>query len=110
MEKILCAAIWYDNGDTRPHLPKNINSGIVVGGYRHPSCLSSLASILYPNWQTISIEDMVRIDCLNKQVQGFITNKNRFVNRKEAAEIAIASGQVTQVEFPKTGLHSEDLY
>jgi hypothetical protein len=30
MEKILCAAIWYDDGKKYIMQPKNIDSGIVV--------------------------------------------------------------------------------
>lgn len=39
--------------------------------------------------------------------QGFLTNKGRFVNRKEAAEIASFQGQV---DTPTTILFSEDLW
>lgn len=41
------------------------------------------------------------------EVQGFITTKNRFVDRKEAAEIAYSAGQIAS---PKDELYSEDLY
>ena len=41
--------------------------------------------------------------------QGFITNHNRFVDRKEAFEIAIASGQTITKHNPKDILLSEDL-
>lgn len=42
--------------------------------------------------------------------QGFITNTGRFVNRREAAAIAFEAAQVTKLEWPHAGLHSEDLW
>lgn len=45
------------------------------------------------------------IDC----VQGFMTDENEFVDRKEAQEIAIKAGQVSS-EHKGTDLYSEDLY
>lgn len=39
--------------------------------------------------------------------QGFFTSKNRFVSRKEAAQIAFSSGQITK-EIVE--LHSEDVW
>ena len=49
---------------------------------------------------------------MGKSIQGFLTSKDRFVNRKEALEIAIAAGQVNENELgnPLIGLFSEDLY
>ena len=39
--------------------------------------------------------------------QGFLTSKDRFVTRKEAAQIALDVGQITE---PVDILFSEDLY
>lgn len=39
-----------------------------------------------------------------------MTNKNRFVNRKEAAVIAYEAGQTIGVITHPVGLFSEDLY
>lgn len=44
---------------------------------------------------------------LNETEQGFYTSKGRYVNRKEAAEIAYAAGQI---DTPVSRLYSEDLY
>ncbi len=41
--------------------------------------------------------------------QGFFTSKGRFVDRKEAAAIALKAGQITKIQR-KLGLMSEDLY
>lgn len=44
--------------------------------------------------------------------QGFYTSKGRFVDRKEAMQIAIECGQVLEKNLhnPSIGLFSEDLY
>jgi len=95
-EYILCAAIYYDDGQKYVHQPKNIDVGIVVCGRRHHNCFSILYNLL---------DDKYDIKLAN--TQGFLTSKDRFVSRAEAAEIALASGQIDK----KTDvLFSEDLY
>ena len=43
--------------------------------------------------------------------QGFITSENRFVDRKEAVDIAVAAGQTEHHEWgPRLLLFSEDLW
>lgn len=44
---------------------------------------------------------------IGEYVQGFLTNKNRFVNREEAAKIHISNGH--KIDF-ENRLFSEDLY
>ena len=41
--------------------------------------------------------------------QGFITNKDKFVNRKQAARIALRSKQIKKLNWPPL-LYSEDLW
>ena len=41
--------------------------------------------------------------------QGFVLSDDRFVSREEAADIAIAAGQITQLKHPPK-LYSEDLW
>ena len=41
------------------------------------------------------------------EVQGFITNTDRFVDREEASKIAFESGQTKEL---KKRLYSEDIY
>jgi hypothetical protein len=43
-------------------------------------------------------------------VQGFMTSTGRFVDRKEAWEIAVASGQIDENRGYNKELFSEDLY
>ena len=44
------------------------------------------------------------------QTQGFLTSEHKFVNRKEAAKIAIASGQVSKDILHSCNLISENLW
>ena len=39
-EYILCAAIHWDDGETYPHQPKNITTGLVICGRRHHNILA----------------------------------------------------------------------
>ena len=41
--------------------------------------------------------------------QGFLTNTGRYVNRREAAHIAITSGQIDGMKWPPY-LYSEDIW
>lgn len=99
IEYILCSAIWFDDSiDTYIHQPVNIKTGYVVCGHRHHNCFTI----------TAMLQGVLRKERnTRKETQGFLTNKNRFVTREEAAEIAYASGQIQQ---PKKQLFSEDLY
>ena len=45
-----------------------------------------------------------------QRYQGFVTTTGRFVDRKEAAQIALASGQITELKFVSDELFSEDLW
>jgi hypothetical protein len=93
-EYILCAAIHYDDGIERIHQPENIKTGIVVCGRRHHNCLIIFTQFSYDRDKT-------------KFKQGFLTNTDRFVTRKEAAHIAYKCGQINKQL--KT-LFSEDLW
>lgn len=92
-EYILCAAVYVDNGNFYEHQPVNIENGIVISGRRHHNCLLTLFN--------------TNIDYKGRTIQGFITNKDKFVNRKEAGKIAFACGQTKELEET---LFSEDLY
>jgi hypothetical protein len=109
MEKILCAAIWYDDGKKYHFQPVNINSGIVVSGLRHPHCKVILMAWLYPDWQNDTLQENIKNEVNRKEVQGFITSKQRFVDRREALTIAILAQQITEAKYGNQ-LYSEDLY
>jgi hypothetical protein len=98
---IICAAIWFKDGNKYSHQPRNIDSGIVVCGRRHHNCFLT----------AFELNGGKCIDGLNetnkKAVQGFLTSDDRFVDRKEAGVIAFKAGQNNRL---KERLFSEDLY
>ena len=96
--KILCAAIHFDDGEIHFHTPKNIKTGFVMCGHRHHNCFASLAA-------TVSKEQFIEFNQNN--VQGFLTDTNEFVSRKDGAIIAKLAGQCKE---NVAKLHSEDLY
>lgn len=95
-EYILCAAIHFKDGIERFNQVKNIKSGIVVTGRRHSDCYTIAIAI---------DKIMISID----HVQGFLTSKNRFLNREEAYELAVKCEQIKEDSGPRT-LISENLY
>ena len=95
-EYILCAAIHYDDGIERIHQPKNIETGFVVCGRRHHNCIT-----------TVGVFGKRSADYAGRMTHGFLTNKDRFIGRKEAVCVALFSGQI---EKSKSELFSEDLY
>jgi len=99
-EYIICAANYYADGKKHEHQPKNINSGFVICGRRHHNIFMTVGLLLDGEQE--------RITDLNKFCeQGFVTSKDRFVERDEAGEIAFKAGQTTEL---KKCLFSEDLY
>lgn len=97
-ETILCAAIWYKEVNPRAtHRPINTPGGIVLCGYRHGDIIS----------QVLPLAGKRQFE-LGEHIQGFLTNKNRFVDREEGAEIFISNGGI--LKYSKTKLYSEDLY
>lgn len=98
-EYILCAAVWFKDGKPYEHQPININMGIVVCGQRHHNCLFT-AWALRKGLTSLS-------EANGKNIQGFLTSKNRFVDRKEAGQIAYKAEQIGKLT---DCLFSEDLY
>lgn len=94
-EYILCSAIWYQDGELYIDQPINIESGFVICGRRHHNIINTLGQKFFFRSAT------------QKHIQGFITSLNRFVDRKEGADIAYNSGQTMS---KKKELFSEDLY
>lgn len=107
IETIICSAIWYkDLPLVKPEVllnrgfrPYNVDRGIVFCGWRHPNCM----------YQMVAITGLSDYQAGHGE-QGFLTNKNRFVDREEGAQIALESGQIEKLNFSKTILYSEDLY
>lgn len=97
IEKILCAAIWFDDGIAHEHEVKNIKTGFVVCGRRHHNVFSTMYLLSKKDTSYLKLE----------KEQGFITNLNRFVDRYEGRKIAFEAGQTNDSEGQ---LFSEDLY
>lgn len=107
-EYILCAATWYkelelkrpDVLEPRNYRPNNVDKGIVFSGWRHHNCL----------YQKVAITGLSDSQS-GEYEQGFLTSKNRFVDRKEALEIALLQNQILDINDVRGNkLHSEDLY
>ncbi len=95
-EYILCAAIWVNDKKRREHQPLGIEEGVVSCGHRHHNCFI----MLYEMLRKKKMKSGLLI------VQGFLTSKGRFVDRKVAGYIA---RRVKQTE-DKGILFSELLY
>lgn len=99
-EYILCAATWFDDGKEYKYQPKNTDSGIVLCGWRHPAMFQQIGGL---------VRERQELGIYEKE-QGFLTNKNRFVDREEGLKIARAANQILPSRNPYRELHSEDLY
>ena len=100
-EIIICAAIWYKDFPFHIHNTVNTGSGLVVSGYRHGQVIG-IVNIL-AQLRTVEIAP----DAVGEYVQGFLTNKNRFLDRKEAHKLFVKNGGKPDW---KDELYSEDLY
>lgn len=95
-ERVLCAAIWYKDFDAPVHTVTNLNKGVVMCGFRHGLIIGQCTQLLGK-----------RQFEMGKYVQGFLTTKNRFLDREEAHKLFKDNGGIP--EF-KDELYSEDLY
>lgn len=103
MEFIICSAIWFQDGKVHVHQPKNISSGYVVCGRRHHNCFSIKADIygecLGDTWEGKRMP----------HEQGFLTNSDRYVDRKAGLLIARQAAQL--LYEPRTDeLFSENIF
>ena len=96
-EYILCSAIYYttDKAEQIVFRPINTDRGLVVCGYRHTAIINQYFDMTLKRTAQVP------------HIEGFLTSKNRFVNRAEAALVAHEAGQIDK---PKRELFSEDLY
>ena len=106
-EYILSAAIWYKDGTEAPRgfIAQNIDSGVVIGQWRHGKVINIRAT--NPLWNAKKLAER-RGETpmeINKhedtlpyfdEVDGFITSKGRFVDRWQAAELALLCGQIDE--------------
>ena len=97
-EKVICAAIWFKDIHPRAHhRPTNTPGGVVLCGHRHPHVISQINAITGKKMAEVG-----------KYIDGFLTDRNRFVDREEGANIFISNGG--ELKYSKTKLFSEDLY
>lgn len=102
-EYIVSAMVHWDDSIKYPFQPTNINSGLCIAGHRHAQCIL-IGSKIFGYVKE-------RVDKGIQETQGFLTSKNRFLNRKEAAELIIEIGQREKlVYFGGKELDSSDLY
>lgn len=99
-EKVMCSAILvHDHSIKCIHKPTNIEKGLVITGYRHCDCFEVISRI-YPRDVFIK----------HGHTQGFLTNKNRFVDRVEAKLIATQTNQLLERASNGNELFSEDVW
>lgn len=85
-EFIICAAIYYDDGEKYAHQPINIEHGIVICGKGHHNCIATLAGL--KGWDNYDRRK------LGFKSQGFLTSNDRFVSRQEGYIIALNAKQI----------------
>lgn len=100
-EYIMCSAIWYRDLETSNLLPFNKANGIVLCGWRHGNIIAQMKALT--DLRTVKNG----MSSVGEYEQGFLTNKNRFVSREEAGQIAFNAGQTKEL---KTYLLSEDVW
>lgn len=103
-ERLLCAAIHFDDGKKHELQPPNIETGIVICGWRHPNCFA-IYRALCPNRSHAK----QRVEAGLVEMQGFLTSTGRFVDRMTAAQIARDANQIEYMKRLRS-LMSEDLY
>lgn len=82
-EWIVCSATWFDDGKMHQGQPHNITTGKVYCGINHAHIFSLIGGTVRSRRQS----------GIKAEIQGFITNENRFVTRHEAGFIAYHAGQ-----------------
>lgn len=111
-EFIICAANHYNDGKFNPHQPNNINEGFVICGRRHHNCIYIFSQLMKFSENNGYTDEAMKIH--KTEIQGFLTNTNRFVSRKEAYTIAFETNQIIGpnkgYSENSIGLTSEDLY
>lgn len=103
-EWVLCAAIWYQDGTEAPRgmIAQNIDSGVVIGQWRHGNCINVRST--NPLWNAKKLaERKQEIPMISSYedtlkyydyVDGFLTSQGRFVDRWQGMAIAYLAGQV----------------
>lgn len=96
-EYIVCSAIYVNDGIKYENQPINIIKGFCIYGLRHSNCFATL--------KIFKVDKKI----FKEIIQGFLTSKNRFLNRKDSFIIAKESNQI-EIEIENGNLFSEHLY
>lgn len=86
-EYIICSAVYFNDHKEHLHQPNNIKQGFVVCGRRHHNCFATFKAL-----GLVKPKKFEKMD----EIQGFITNEDRFVDRTEAARLAFVAGQIKE--------------
>ena len=102
----MCSAIWYKelplkktNIPLNVLLPVNCNKGVVFCGQNHNHCMYTM----------IAVTGLMS-DQAGESIQGFLTTKNRFVDRYDAYTVAVDAGQIKHDDKFVKKLYSEDIW
>lgn len=88
-KRILCVALYLDDGKPHTNQPANITSGFIIAGRRHDDCYETLSIIC-----RVSGGSAMKFDILAAK-RGFLSSDGFFYDRKEAFLIALEAGQVS---------------
>lgn len=97
-EKILCSAIKIEG-------VSEVYDSVYLG-LRHGDCFGLIARTR----NLLGDGDDMRIKCKQNATQGFLTTKNRFVDRVEGMKIAKENNQIIREYGSGDELYSECLY
>jgi len=94
-EFIICAAIYINDGEIHESQPENIEIGFVICGRRHHNCYQTINVLCGENVNSKfgKLISALSDDEIRKH-QGFITSEDRYVDRKEAWQIAKENNQI----------------
>lgn len=116
-EYVICAAIWYQDGTEAPRgfIAQNINTGVVIGQWRHGNCINVRST--NPLWNAKRLaERKGEVPMFNKYedtleyfqyVDGFLTSEGRFVDRWQGMQVAYEAGQVDEKRAKKKDYNGE---
>lgn len=97
IEYVMCAANYYNDGKDHMFQPYNIDKGFIVCGWRHSCCGMTYLAL------------NKEAKCWDNCEQGFLTTKNRFLNREDALKLVKETGQL-KGNIMGGVLTSEDLW
>lgn len=135
-ERILCAAIYVDDGQPHGRSHAYPGTGLMFCGWRHADCFAAMsawgATLTDDEREACNHRDAVRAGDVESWTaaqteaarrdlrgfdQGFLTSTGRYVSREEGYQIAQAAGQVVRspsnagrLARERPMLISEDLY